>query len=476
MLELKTKAKLGGEAHTLAGSLELVRYRNVTYVPADFETRDSSVVPPPERTIWLPLNREKVRRLAADMFDTLFATDSELSSFEFMVAQNARPVDHAATTLLVRTPAGLKQLNAFGLLEDPTGEFVPNALVPMLNENQADKDKVLATIVEWVDSEEEARALLRHLATSLAPGWSAVKYLLLLGGGRNGKSLLLTMLTSIFGIENCSSVTRQDIAEKSPTVTELNGKLLNVVFDGPAEYLKDSGFEKSLVAGEPVPIRKLYDSTPTMVQTTALFVEGLNEEPKSKDKSTALQKRLVRFEFPHTYADDKRFWREMTSERWVGALLSLLIDHYVVEDEISTKLAPTQKAIELQLEHMYVNSLGLQFLKYLEETDPMGAVGTLLGAPLTNLVQLFQSWRIKENDLGSWTEPSVQALFQPLINTERESYRNAEGKPRKRRVVTSLKIEAIAFLDSLKGHDDDVDNDSSDEADDAALLAAVVED
>lgn len=481
MLELKTKKQLGDEAHKLAGSLELVRYRNVTYVPADFETRESQVVPPPERTIWLPLNREAVRRLAAHQFDTLFATDSELSSFDFMVAQNAQHKDQAATTLLVRTEAGLRQLSPFGLLEKPTGEFVPNALVPLLNEDQAEKDRVFSVITEWVDSKEEAHALLRHVATSLAPGWSAVKYVLLLGEGRNGKSLFLKMLSAIFGPENISSVTRQHISEANPVVTELNGKLLNLIFDGQAEYLKDSGREKSLIAGEPVPIRRLYESTPTMVQSTALFIEGLNREPKSSDKSAALQKRLVRFLFPHTYPLDLRFEKAMLTEASVGAFLSLLIDHYVCEDELAEKLAPTRRAIELQLEHMYVNSLGLQFLKYLEESDALGVVGTVLGQPLSELVARFQAWRIKENDLGTWAEPDVQALFQPLINTERKGYRNEAGQPRKRRVVTSLKIEATAFLDSLKGDigDDHVDSGST-RADggnpDAALLAAVVED
>ena len=44
----------------------------------------------------------------------------------------------------------------------------------------------------------------------------------------------------------------------------------DIVFDGQATYLKDSGTEKSLVAGETVAIRKLYESTPVLVQTTIL--------------------------------------------------------------------------------------------------------------------------------------------------------------------------------------------------------------
>lgn len=453
MLELKTKKELSQEAFKLARSFAMVRYRHITYMPADYETHDTTITPAPDRTIWVPLNRAKIQRQAAEQFDTMFATESELSSFEFMVAQSANRHDGECNTLLVRTTEGLRELQEDGQLHEVTGGFVPNTLWPMLNTEQEDKQEVLDTIVEWLDSEEEAHSLLRHLATALAPGWSAVKYVLLLGEGRNGKSVLMKMLQSIFGWDNCSNVTRQEIAAASPTVAELNGKLLNVVFDGRAEYVKDSGMEKSLIAGEVIPIRKLYESVPTPVQTNALFVEALNREPKSTDKSMALQKRLVRFQFPNVYAQDHRFEARMLSEQMLGAFLALLIDHYVHRDDVAEKLAPTRKGVELQLEHMFINSLGLQFLRHVEETDPMGTAG-LIGADLSDVVKTYQAWRIKENDLGGWAEPDVATLLQPLLNIERKSKR-VGGKPRKIKVVTSLKAEALAFIDTLKGDDTD---------------------
>lgn len=464
MLELKSKKQLADEAFKLSQGLNLVRYRNITYIPADFETRETSVPPDIDRTIWLPLTREDIQRLAAATFDTLFGSDSELASFDFMVAQSAIQMEKEISSLLVRTKKGLHELDETGELVPATGEFRPNTLVPMLNSTQKDKDRVYNVICEWLNSEEEADSLLRHLATSLAPGWAAVKYVLLLGEGRNGKGVLLDMLTGLFGRDNVSHVPRQEMSIGSPMVIELNGKLLNLVYDGPADYLKDSGREKSLIAGERVSIKELYKSAPVQVQTNALFVEGLNHEPKTKDKSTALQKRLVRFQFPNIYAMDHKFRRSMLTEEMLGAFLALLLDHYVKEDELAEKLAPTAKAIELQLEQMYSNSIGLQFLKYIEEADPMGTDG-LLGQPLSDLVAKFRSWRLKENDLGTWAEPDVQALFQPLLNTERKSDRQGT-KVVKIRVVTSYKLEAHQFIETLKGEVDD----------DAALLNAVVAD
>jgi hypothetical protein len=453
MLELKAKKELAKEAHTLAKGNEMVRYRNITYLPVDYETPDEDQVPDPERTMWLPLRREDIRRMAAERFNTLFSSDSELSSFDFMVAQNARHEHSTAESLLVRTSEGLKLLGPDGQLADPTGGFVPNTIQPLLNPDPEVKREVVDTITEWVDGEEDASSLLHHLATALAPGWSAVKYVLLIGEGRNGKSVLLKMLMHLLGRDNVSTVTRQQIAEQNPVVTELNGKLVNIVFDGKAEYLKDSGAEKSLVAGEPVPIRKLYESTPTMVQTNALFIEGLNREPKSGDKSSALQKRLIRYQFPHVYALDHGFEKRMLSDEVLGAFLSVLVDHYVPEPSLAVMLAPTAKALELQLEHMFSNSVALQFLKYLDEHDTLG-LDSILGEPMSTLVQMFQSWRVKENDLGTWAEPDVTSLFHPLLNTERRSAR-VGSTVRKVRIVTSLKTEAQQFLETLEGDEDE---------------------
>lgn len=449
MLELKTKKELATYANNLARGFDLVRYKSTTYMPADYETFDTSQPPAPERTVWLPLSREDIRLLGSNQYSILFQSDGELNSFDFMVAQNSVYIQSNIHTLLVRTPEGLRELKTDGNLHEPTGVFIPNTLAPMLNEDPTDKDRVFAMIAEWVDSEEEAHSLLKHLATALAPGWSAVKYVLLLGEGRNGKGLLLKMIAAVFGRDNVSSVTRQHMAEQNPVVCELNGKLLNIVYDGMAEYVKDSGTEKTLVAGEPAPIRRLYESTPTVVQTNALFIEALNHEPKSKDKSLALQKRLMRFHFPNVYALDHKFERKALSERSLGAFMALLLDHYVHEDKVAELLAPTQRSMELQLEHMFVNSIGLQYLKHVEVMDPAG-VDSLMGMTLSELTTQFQSWRLKQNDLSNWPEPDVTALFQPILNTERRGMR-VEGKPRKVRVISSLKPEALAFIESLKG-------------------------
>ena len=449
MATTKTESQLVVESETLATSFEYVHFNGVLYAPTDFETEDDSVLPPVERKCWRPMDARRIQLKARSQFDTLFGKDSQLKDFIYKVKQAAQQIEGTPQALLIKTKDGLKVLKDDGTLADPDGSFVPNTLRPVLNEDQADKDELLAIITDWLgDEQEEAISLLRHLATALAPHWSAGKYILLIGNGRNGKSVLTSMMQELFGVDNCSSITRQMISESNPAMHMLNGRLLNLVFDGPASWIKDSGNEKSLITGEPVLLRRLYENDGTVVRTNALFIESLNKEPKSSDKSSALQERLVRFWLPNRYADNPAFLAKMRSERMLGALLSLLVDHYVQKDDIAVMLAPTARAMELKLQHMEDNSVALQFLLYMEQENPLGAEA-VFDMPFDEVAQKFSSWRVKLNDLNVWDKNSVFDEFRPFILSDRKAQR-VNGQPRKVRYITGFTKEARDLLDNMK--------------------------
>jgi phage/plasmid-associated DNA primase len=192
-----------------------------------------------------------------------------------------------------------------------------------------------------------------------------------------------------------------------------------------------------------------------VIQTNALFVEGLNQEPKSRDKSSALQARLVRFWFPNKYVEDDMFFGMMRSERMLGALLSLLIDNYVKPEDKGIMLLPTLTSRQLQMEYMEDNSIAVQFVVYLEETEPLGAEATLLDTPFDDLVQKFQSWRLKVNDLTAWDKASLINMFRPVLSTERRSTRLAgKAYPVKIRTITGIKHDVLEYLNALKEETD----------------------
>lgn len=452
-MDYLSKSETNKYAQKIAVDYAWVWYNQSFYMPVDFETLDPTTPPAPERTIWIPRDEADVQEFVNHQFHGLFETEKKLVDFCYQIAQYATKHKATPSSLLVVTDDGLRELNRKGELVEPTGKFIPNTVPVKLNTDTTVKAELFDIISNWVDSEDEAHALLRHLSVMLAPHWQSIKYLLFLGAGRNGKSVLLEMLVRLIGRHNCSQVSRQDIAAASTVVTQLNNKLANIVFDGTAEYLKDSGLEKTLIAGEQAGIRKLYSRTLTPVQTNALFIEALNQEPITKDKSTALQARLVRFEFPNRFTDDPAFKARMFSEEYVGALLSLLIDHYVKEEDQALMLAPTSKQIELKQGHVLHNSLAMQYLVELVETVPEGA-NLLLDKADKELCDMFKSWRVREGDISPWSDQSILVQFRPLVKFGERKSRRIGDRIVKVRTVEAFHPDTQTFLNNLETSDD----------------------
>lgn len=453
-MEITTKAALANTARTLAQSYALIQHGSTTFMPMDYTTEQ----PGPcanDVQVWTPLSRDDKRRMGNQLGNVLFTNDSEVTNFDLMLRQYATENNKPVTRLLIKTQTGLKVLDDTGTLVDPTGEFVPNFIAPELNDNPVDKDEVFKVISGWLNSDEEAVSLLRHLSTALSPGWSAVKYMLLIGDGRNGKSVLLSMVTDLFGAPNVSHVTRQQIAERLPVCVELNSKLLNIVYDGQMTYIKDSSMEKTVIAGEPGHVRLLYENGNTKVQTNALFIEALNREPKTRDKSSALQKRLSRFFFPNVYKIDTRFEKKMRSPKYLGAFLGLLIDHFVEEDDLAEKLAQTERATEMQVEQSLLNSPLMQYVQHLCINDPDWIDRfTAGGLALEPLIDSFMAWRIQEG-YTEYSSADTRGLFQEMFHLSRRSVRD-NGKVAKKYYVEQPKTETEALLEHLKGDSDGV--------------------
>lgn len=450
-MDYKTPTELRQLVLNIRDGYEPVLLNDVMYIAVDWLTEILDPRPSPTESIWIPLGVKERLQLANEKFQVLFKNTGEHSAWDFQLRQVVPKLYNWAVTpgMLIRTPGGLRRLQADGTLIDHDGTFAPNFIRPMLNTDATAKAAVFDTIKEWVGSDEDAHSLLHHLATSLAPHYSAVKYVLLIGDGRNGKGTLLKMIHALFGHENISSVSRQDMSESKPAVISLNGKLLNIIFDGSSSYLGDSGVEKTLIAGEPVWIKKLYETEPVEVQTNALFIEALNQEPKTRDKGPALQKRLSRFFFENHYELDAAFEKKMLSEENLGAFLSLLIDHYVVEEERSVKLKLTERSMELQMESSWFGNPVLQFIEHLAKDDPK-ILDTLSkgNMPVDTFIGSFQPWA-ESQKMPERTDGDILMLVKNSFVVDWKGVK-VNGKVENKKRLKQVKAETAAFIDHLR--------------------------
>ena len=425
---LRDKKEIAKLARALAFGYRLVEYKSGVYMPVHFMTREFDPSLTPEQTVWIPLSEKKLKRMGNIISGILFYTDSEVRSYIGMIKQFATPVYDEVTTLLVRVgEEKVMRLTSKGTLKDVTGDFAPNYLDVPYDVDSPLADQLFATIAEWVGSEEQAHSLLYHLATALQPGWSAVKYVLLIGSGRNGKSTLLLMFKALLGKDNLSGVTRQLMARDSVTMMSMNGKLANVVMDGPKEFIKESSTEKTLIAGEPLMIELKFENAPAEVQTNALFIEGLQQEPRTSDKSPALQKRLVRFHFPNTYPLDKNFEARMLKEKMLAALLALLLRHWVTKKDAADLLAPTAESVDLQMEAVWNISPLLRFLEHISSRDDKFLSTIMTSMMRTEVfISTFREW-LENNGYKNMEDTYIVTMLKDHFVLDRKTFRAVGG-------------------------------------------------
>ncbi|QQO39290.1 DNA helicase [Microbacterium phage HitchHiker] len=449
MPNLRTPAERADAAATLVKMFDLVEYRGHLYMPVNFLTGLPITDEDDEHsTVWSAMDKMAIRFMANRMAGVLFGSPSEEVGFRLMLSQFAETINKSEGILVRMGVDRVMLLQKDGTFTDPSGEFVGNYLDVPYVEDKTLSAYLFDTITEWVGSKESATSLLHHLATALQPEYSAVKYIILLGSGRNGKSLLMKMLYSLLGASNSSKVKRQDMARQSTIITSLNGKLLNVVFDGPKEYIKDSSAEKTLIAGEPLDIELKYENMPFEVQTNALFIEGLQHEPKVSDKSTALQKRLVRFKFPNTYPVDKVFEKKMLGELMLAAFLQLLLEHWVNEDELDEKLALTAESLDMQMSAVWAMSPVLRFLEHMSFRD-LKFLETIKSKQMAvdKFMSSYRLW-LESNGYRNMEDDYILQTLNDNFEMKRKTIR-PEGKPTTRLAIVGLSSDTANAIETL---------------------------
>lgn len=414
-------------------------------MPIDFETG----LPKPtdvNKTVWTQLTPKKFRAVANLAFHVLFATPAEESSFKLMTKQFSTQID-SVEGILVNHGDRVMVLNRDATFSPVTGAFVPNFIdVPYIEDNPL-AEELLDLISDWVNGRDQAESLLRHLSTILQPHWSAGKYLLLLGDGSNGKGTLLRLLLPLVGGDNTSKVTRQAMAAQRPIVAKLNGKLLNLVMDGPKEFLKDSSTEKTLIVGEPLWLEMKYENEPVEVMTNALFIEGLNEEPIASDKTPALQRRLVRFHFPNVYQRDTALERKMMSKEMQAALLTLFIRYWTTETNALENLAITAKSLDLQLQAVWSMSPVMRFLESMAIKDLKFLTRVQQQLRLDEFIPPYRMW-LEANGYKGMEDDYILRQLKNHFVIDRKTFR-IDSKPTSRRYIKSIFPDTLNAINIL---------------------------
>ena len=124
----------------------------------------------------------------------------------------------------------------------------------------------------------------------MTSGFPQKAFFLVANSGLNGKSTFLTMLSNFTGDASCALAL--DELQQRENLFTLQGKLVNLGDDIDASYVEKSRSFKTLVAGNEIMAKALYEM-PIKLRNTATLIFSSNEMPTFKDKSGGVGRRVA---------------------------------------------------------------------------------------------------------------------------------------------------------------------------------------
>jgi putative DNA primase/helicase len=154
-------------------------------------------------------------------------------------------------------------------------------------------------LAEWVPDQNTRDFLQEYIGYTLIPDTSQQVALFLTGGGSNGKSTFLEVITEMFGSNSISNIPLQRLSERFE-VAKIQHKLVNICSDIDPTYLKKTGVLKTMIPGEPLRGEEKFKASFDFRPYVRLIFSA-NELPSTKDHSEGWYRRLKIVRFPNSF-------------------------------------------------------------------------------------------------------------------------------------------------------------------------------
>lgn len=221
-----------------------------------------------------------------------------LSYLEILIEENTK----ATNPNLIAFSNGLYDLRD-GSFRDFTPDVVITNKIPWPYNPAAHSDLLDHTLDRLACNDPEVRALLEEMVGYCLYRRNELgKAFILIGDKSNGKSTLLYVIKNMIGDQNIASLDLKELGDRFKTA-ELFGKLANIGDDIGDEFIANASVFRKLVTGERVNVeRKGQD--PFEFENYSKFLFSANVIPRMKDKTGAVQRRLVIVPFDAKFSPD----------------------------------------------------------------------------------------------------------------------------------------------------------------------------
>ena len=184
------------------------------------------------------------------------------------------------------------------------------------------------TFMSEVVTPENAEILQEYVGYTLLRTYEFHNWLMLVGGGRNGKTTFINVVIDFLGENNISTCTLQDIEGNRFRAATLHSKLANVSDDISKLSLKETGLIKTLTGSGHVQVENKYGN-PFDLHNRAKLLFATNDPPLVFDDTDAFFERLIVIPFPNQFlggAQNTRLFDELTTPGELSGILNWALD------------------------------------------------------------------------------------------------------------------------------------------------------
>ncbi len=252
--------------------------------------------------VWEPDGKQLLRERAREVMGMDFSRNTLEELIEEVRATATVPIDDMGTPeKTVAVENGLLNLET-GELRDLRPEDYALAQLPVAYDTDAESPRWQEFVRESVEA-DRVDAIQEFVGYTLLTGeLPFARVLLLVGGGSNGKTTFLNVVTKLLGPENTTGFSLGELVHSEYYVAEMHGSIANIDADVTGGIGHGGMFKKLTGGDRKVSARRPYGE-PFDYHPTTKQLYAANEVPDTKVDDDAFFRRWLIVEFPTTFTD-----------------------------------------------------------------------------------------------------------------------------------------------------------------------------
>jgi P4 family phage/plasmid primase-like protien len=189
---------------------------------------------------------------------------------------------------------------------EQTPDYLTMSKLPITYDSTAECPRIEKYLGEVIQDPYKLKEVLKFWAYILLKDCRYEKALMLLGGGSNGKSVLIKLFEEAVGKDNCCNLSLHELEEDRFARARLFGKTLNTYADNKSQRLKETGNLKTTISGDTVEGQEKFKPR-FKFRPRAKLIISTNNPPQTDDRTHAFYRRwlIVMFERTFIPTDDK---------------------------------------------------------------------------------------------------------------------------------------------------------------------------